>query len=66
MRRWTLDSLTVRTALSFAVVSCLVVSGLGLYLYSSARQALETRADYTLVGRVERFRNMLHDLYNIR
>lgn len=59
-------SLTARTAILFAIVSCLMVSGLGLYLYTSAKQALETRADYTLVGRVERFRTLLHDLYNIR
>jgi two-component system heavy metal sensor histidine kinase CusS len=61
-----LQSLTARTAVLFAIVSCLVVSGLGLYLYTSAKQALETRADYTLVGRVERFRTLLQDLYNVR
>lgn len=60
------QSLTARTAILFTLVSCLVVSGLGLYLYSSAKQALETRADYTLVGRVERFRTLLQDLYNVR
>jgi len=52
--------------LSFALISCLVVSGLGVYLYASVKQALEVRADYTLIGRVERFRNLLHDLYNVR
>ncbi|KAA0892751.1 heavy metal sensor histidine kinase [Pusillimonas sp. ANT_WB101] len=60
-----LRSLTVRVTLSFALISCLVVSGLGLYLYSSAKQAMEERADYTLIARVERFRNLLHDLYNV-
>ncbi|MGB6008771.1 heavy metal sensor histidine kinase [Castellaniella sp.] len=59
-------SLTARITLVFALISCLIVSGLGLYLYSSAKQALETRADYTLVGRVERFRHLLHDLYTVR
>lgn len=66
MRHFSLRSLTVRATLSFALISCLVVSGLGLYLYSSAKHALEVRADYTLIGRVERFRNLLHDLYNVR
>ncbi|MGS1116482.1 heavy metal sensor histidine kinase [Castellaniella sp. UC4442_H9] len=60
------QSLTARTAILFTIVSCLVVSGLGLYLYTSAKQALEIRADYTLVGRVERFRTLLQDLYNVR
>jgi len=59
-------SLTARTALLFAIISCLVVSSLGLYLYTAAKRALENRADYTLVGRVERFRTLLQDLYNIR
>ena len=59
-------SLAMSATLSIGVVACLVVSALGLYLYSSARQALEVRADYTLIGRVERFRTLLHDLYNVR
>lgn len=66
MKRWPLLSLTAWITLSFALVSCVVVSGLGLYLYSSAKQAMEIRADYTLIGRVERFRNLLQDLYNVR
>ncbi|HEX7388113.1 MAG TPA: heavy metal sensor histidine kinase [Castellaniella sp.] len=66
MKRPVLRSLTARTATLFAIVSCLVVSALGLYLYTSAKQAFETRADYTLVGRVERFRTLLQDLYNVR
>ncbi|WP_323012442.1 MULTISPECIES: heavy metal sensor histidine kinase [Pseudomonadota] len=66
MKHPLLQSLTARTAILFAIVSCMVVSGLGLYLYAEAKQALETRADYTLVGRVERFRTLLQDLYNIR
>ncbi len=66
MRQGKLRSLTVQATLSFALISCLVVSGLGLYLYTSAKHALEIRADYTLIGRVDRFRNLLHDLYNVR
>jgi two-component system heavy metal sensor histidine kinase CusS len=59
---WTLAA---RMTALFAVIACLVVTALGMYLYSSARQALEIRADYTLIGRVEHFRNLLHDLYNV-
>ncbi len=66
MKPRALRSLTVRITLFFALISCLVVSGLGLYLYSSARHALEIRADYTLASRVERFRSLLHDLYTVR
>jgi two-component system heavy metal sensor histidine kinase CusS len=66
VKRLAPQSLTARTAILFTIVSCLVVSGLGLYLYTSAKQALEIRADYTLVGRVERFRTLLQDLYNVR
>ncbi len=66
MKHWQLRSLTFRATVLFAFIACVVVSGLGMYLYSSAKHALETRADYTLTGRVERFRNLLHDLYNVR
>lgn len=66
MKRLAPQSLTARTAILFTIVSCLMVSSLGLYLYTSAKQALEIRADYTLVGRVERFRTLLQDLYNVR
>jgi len=61
-----LRSLTVRTALSFALVACVVVSGLGVYLYLSVRQAMESQADHALIGRIERFRGIVRDLYNIR
>ncbi|TAN28281.1 MAG: HAMP domain-containing protein [Castellaniella sp.] len=66
MRLPALQSLTARAATGFAIISCVVVSALGFYLYTSAKQALEIRADYTLVGRVERFRTLLQDLYNVR
>lgn len=61
-RRW---SLTLRVAALFALITSAVVTGLGLYLYGSARQALESRADAALIGRVEHFRNLMHDLYNV-
>ncbi|WP_343586231.1 heavy metal sensor histidine kinase [Herbaspirillum sp.] len=61
-RGWTL---TLRVSALFALIACLVVAGLGWYLYGSAREALELRADQALIGRVEHFRNLMHDLYNV-
>jgi two-component system, OmpR family, heavy metal sensor histidine kinase CusS len=65
MRPWRSWTLAVRVSALFALIACLVVTALGMYLYTSARQSLEIRADYTLIGRVEHFRNLLHDLYNV-
>ncbi|MFJ9449706.1 heavy metal sensor histidine kinase [Herbaspirillum sp. NPDC101397] len=65
MRPWRSWTLAFRVSALFALIACLVVTGLGMYLYNSARQSLEVRADYTLIGRVEHFRNLLHDLYNV-
>ncbi|OWY31183.1 heavy metal sensor histidine kinase [Herbaspirillum robiniae] len=61
-RAWTL---TARVTALFSLLACLVVTGLGLYLNGSAAQALELRADQALIGRVEHFRNLMHDLYNV-
>jgi len=65
MRPWRSWTLALRMSAMFALIACLVVTGLGLYLYHSAQQSLELRADYTLIGRVEHFRYLLHDLYNV-
>jgi two-component system heavy metal sensor histidine kinase CusS len=65
MRPWRSWTLAFRVSALFALIACLVVTGLGMYLYNSARMSLEIRADYTLIGRVEHFRNLLHDLYNV-
>ena len=35
-------------------------------LYHATNRALSTRADYQLIGRVEHFRSLLHDLYTIK
>lgn len=61
-----LRSLTARAAMSFALVACVVVSSLGVYLYVAVRQAMESQADHALIGRIERFRSIVRDLYNIR
>lgn len=66
MKRRQSWTLTAGVTALFAVIACLVVTGLGMYLYASAQQALETRADYTVIGRVEHFRTLLHDLYNVK
>ncbi|GJH30921.1 heavy metal sensor histidine kinase [Caballeronia novacaledonica] len=59
-------SLAVRIALSFAVIVCVVVGMVGASLYQATNRALSTRADYQLIGRVEHFRSLLHDLYTIK
>lgn len=65
MIRWQSRSLTARTTTLFACVACLIVFGLGAFLYMSSRNALEISTDYALIGRVEHFRTLLHDMYNI-
>jgi len=62
---WRLRSLTARITLLFAACVCVIVFTLGLFLYMSARNALETNMDYALVGRVEHFRTLLHQMYNV-
>jgi two-component system heavy metal sensor histidine kinase CusS len=42
-----------------------VVGMVGASLYHATNSALSTRADYQLIGRVEHFRSLLHDLYTI-
>lgn len=66
MKFWNNWELRYRVAALFGLVACLVMAGLGFYLYASVRQAMEMRADYTLIGRVEHFRNLFHDLYDIQ
>lgn len=60
-----LHSLTARTTLLFAASVGVVVLALGSFLYMSARNALEMNMDYALIGRVEHFRTLLHQMYNI-
>lgn len=59
---WTL---TNRVTALFALLTCLVVTGLGFYLDGAASDALGQRADLALVGRVEHFRHLMQDLYNV-
>ncbi|MGS0742834.1 heavy metal sensor histidine kinase [Glaciimonas sp. GG7] len=66
MKSWQTRSLTARVSLLFALIACAIVTSLGMYLYSSTRQALEMRADYALIGRVTHFRTLLHDLYTVK
>lgn len=65
MKFWKSWTLISRVTALFALIACLVVSSLGMYLYTSVKQAMERRADYTLIGRVEHFRNLLHDFYTV-
>lgn len=59
-------SLSIRIALSFAVIVCVVLGMVGAALYDATNRALSTRADYQLIGRVEHFRSLLQDLYTIK
>ncbi len=59
---WTL---TTRVTALFALLACLVVTSLGVYLDGAAREALAQRADQALIGRVEHFRTLMQDLYNV-
>jgi two-component system heavy metal sensor histidine kinase CusS len=61
MRRKRPRSLTLRTALLFAVVAAVVVSMAGVYLYKSMEANMVARSDAGLIGRVERFRALLQD-----
>jgi two-component system heavy metal sensor histidine kinase CusS len=58
-QRWRSLSLTLRSAMLFALVAALVVSGAGWYLYSAMRQEMITRSDLQVTGRVEYYRNLL-------
>ncbi|MNG84462.1 Sensor protein CzcS precursor [compost metagenome] len=58
-QRWHSLSLTLRSAMLFALVAALVVSGAGWYLYGAMRQEMTTRSDFQVTGRVEYFRHLL-------
>ncbi len=53
-------SLTLRASLAFAVVAMLTVGGAGMYLYHSLRTTLLQRSDYSVLGRLDHFRKLLH------
>ncbi|HAT4519079.1 heavy metal sensor histidine kinase [Serratia marcescens] len=52
-------SLTLRTAMLFALVAACVVSGAGWYLFGAMRQEMTLRSDLQVTGRVEYFRHLL-------
>ncbi|MEX3171165.1 heavy metal sensor histidine kinase [Serratia quinivorans] len=59
VQRWRALSLTLRSAMLFALVAALVVSGAGWYLYDAMRQEMTLRSDLQVTGRVEYYRNLL-------
>jgi two-component system heavy metal sensor histidine kinase CusS len=59
-------SLTLRTALLFALVAALVVNMAGMYLYVSMRASMMERSDVGLSGRVERFRMLLGGMLTLQ
>jgi two-component system heavy metal sensor histidine kinase CusS len=58
-QRWRALSLTLRSAMLFALVAALVVSGAGWYLYGAMRKEMTIRSDLQVTGRVEYFRHLL-------
>jgi two-component system heavy metal sensor histidine kinase CusS len=58
-RRWQATSLTLRSAILFALVAALVVSAAGSYLYNAMRQEMIYRSDLQVTGRIEYYRNVL-------
>lgn len=58
-QRWQATSLTLRSAMLFALVATLVVSAAGSYLYNALRQEMIYRSDMQVTGRIEYYRNVL-------
>ncbi|QHA88204.1 heavy metal sensor histidine kinase [Serratia rhizosphaerae] len=58
-RRWRTMSLTLRSAILFAVVAALVVSAAGSYLYGAMRQEMVNRSDLQVTGRIDYYRKLL-------
>ncbi|QCR36631.1 heavy metal sensor histidine kinase [Nissabacter sp. SGAir0207] len=54
-------SLTLRSTLLFALVASLVLSAVGVWLYSEMAQQLARRSEYQVIGRVQYFRHLLAD-----
>ncbi|MFC4277809.1 heavy metal sensor histidine kinase [Achromobacter aloeverae] len=54
-------SLTLRTALLFALLAAVVVSVAGVYLYMSMQANMVARSDVGLIGRVDRYRSLLQE-----
>ncbi len=52
-------SLTLRSALLFAVLAALVISAVGFYLYGDISRSMQRQAGFQTSGRVEYFRNLL-------
>ena len=65
MSRWR-RSLSLRLALAFALVSLLLLGGIGLYLYRSLQQEIAWRDDQTLLGRLDRMETLLRDTPDIQ
>ncbi|MBS0974096.1 two-component sensor histidine kinase, partial [Serratia rubidaea] len=57
--RWRTMSLTLRSAILFAVVAALVVSAAGGYLYGAMRQEMVNRSDLQVTGRIDYYRKLL-------
>ncbi len=58
-------SLSLRLALWFALVSAVLLGGIGVYLYRSLASELAWRDDIALAGRIERMRALVDDSASI-
>lgn len=58
-------SLTLRTALLFAVVAAVVVSTVGVYLFMAMQHNMHRRSDLDLIGRVQRYRTLVQDMHSV-
>ncbi len=60
-KAWQPQSLSLRLAVLFALVSVLLLGALGLYLYQSLAREIAWREDQALAGRVERMGALIGD-----
>ena len=58
-------SLTARSALLFAVLAALVISGVGFYLYADMARSMRHQAGVQTSGRVAYFRSLLGNQFPI-
>ncbi len=65
MPRFPSLSLTARSALLFAVLAALVISGVGFYLYGDMARSMRRQAGVQTSGRVDYFRSLLGNQFPI-
>ncbi|MEC4718138.1 heavy metal sensor histidine kinase [Noviherbaspirillum sp. CPCC 100848] len=66
MTRFWPHSLTARLALLFAASALLTLSVVGVYLYRSLANQLQSRDEHELIGKVEQYRHILIETPSVR